>query len=429
MTAPSESKSSADAATRHGRSALRITPTRAVAAALLLIVASLVVWHRSRGPLVDTSPARRKSVADRIVATGKVLPAGRVHLGSVALGTVRRVDVAEGDHVKQGQVLIALDDTEAQAMVAQARASLQQAESRLGQVGGAAARVALEAVKQSAARVEQARAALERETALLSTGASTQQRLDDATKAYDIAVSEQAAALVQAASAGPGGADYRVAASQVAVARAALDAANARLAQTTILAPADGVVLSRDVEPGDVVQPGRVVMTISRDGPTRLSVQVDEKNLALLRVGQRAAASADAFPLERFDAKVTFIAPAVDASRGTIESQLEVDHPPSYLRPDMTVSVVIDAGTRDNVLLVRGGAVRDASTMSPFVLVVQGNRAVRRSVKLGSRTGESVEIVSGLQDGEVVVVGAPTIADGQRVRTRLLADQEADGAL
>lgn len=401
-----------------------------VLAAVMLSLAGLYGWNRARGPSVDVVAAERSIVVDRVVATGKVLPLARSRLGSVVLGTVARVDVSEGERVKRGQVLIALDDAEAQALVAQAKAALQQAEARLGQVGGVGARMALESVKQASARMEQAKADLEREKSLMDSGASTPERVDGATKAYDVAVSVHAAALAQATSSGPGGGDYRAAASQVAQARAALDAAMARLAQTRILAPADGIVLTRDVEPGDVVQPGRTLLEVAQSGWTGLTVQVDEKNLSLLRIGQSAVASADAFPLERIGAKVTFLAPAVDAARGTLEVKLEVADPPVYLRPDMTVSVVIDGGTRQGVLLVPGSAVRDAATPNPFVLVVQADRTARRDVRLGARAGDAVEVASGLEAGEIVVLtgGTPT-APGQRIRPRLLSREEVRSAL
>lgn len=408
----------------------RITLARSAVVLALLGAVSLYSWNRSRGPSVDVLAVSRHPVADRVVAAGKVIPLARFRLGTVVLGKVAAVSVQEGDVVKEGQMLVALDDAEAQAVVAQAKASQQVAEARLAQVGGVGARVALETVKQASAKMAQADADLGREKALAASGASTQERVDAAAKTYDVAVSAHAASLAQATSSGPGGGDYRAAASQVAQARAAVDAASARLAQTKIVAPADGIVLARDVEPGDVVQPGRALLVVARTGWTGLTVQVDEKNLALLRLGQQATASADAYPLDRFVAKVVFLAPGVDAARGTIEAKLEVEHPPAYLRPDMTVSVVIDGGKREGVLLVPGNAVRDAMTPSPFLLVLQGDHAERREVRLGVRAGDAVEIASGLEPGESVVLNAgKPVGAGQRVRPRLVSEGEARSAL
>ncbi len=93
-----------------------------------------------------------------------------------------------------------------------------------------------------------------------------------------------------------------------------------------------------------MVQPGRTLLVVARDGPTQLSVLPDEKNLAFLRLGQPATASVDAFPDRVFPARVAYIAPAVDLSRGTVEVKLDVPDPPPFLRPDMTVSVNVEVG-------------------------------------------------------------------------------------
>lgn len=407
-----------------------VTPLRVVFGIVLILVAGLLVWNRTRGPQVNTAAVHRAEVLNRVVATGRTLPLARFHLGSVVLGTVLHVDAQEGAQVKKGQVLVQFDDAEARAAVAQAKAAVQQAEARFSQVGGVGAKVALESVRQALTRKDQAAVDLEREQSLLASGASTEQRVDAARKAWELASSAHAAAEAQATSSGPGGGEYRAALSAVAQSRAALDAARARLDNTRIVSPADAVVLTRTVEPGDVVQPGRTLLVLAQTGWTGLVVQVDEKNLSLVTPGQDAVASADAFPGERFDAKVIFMAPAVDASRGTIEVKLEVPKPPAYLRPDMTVSVVIDGGKREGVLLVPGAAVRDATLRFPYVLSVEQGKVVRKDVVLGVRAGEQVEVVEGLEEGTEVIVGdGAALAVGQRVRGRPVPVKEGAHAL
>jgi HlyD family secretion protein len=367
---------------------------------------------------------------EQLSNVNSLTPSAKIRVGSVVLGTVAKVTAEEGDEVEQGRVLVGLDDAEARALVSQARASVGQAEAKLAQVGGVGARVALEAVKQASSKLEQARVDLEREKVLQTSGASTIERVDTAQKSFDIAVSAKVSALAQASGSGPGGGDYQAAVSSVAQSRAALEAAEARLAQTRILAPSDCIVLQRSVEPGDVVQSGRVLMVLARKGVTGLTVQVDEKNLALIRVGQTALGSADAFALEKFGAKVTFIAPAVDASKGTVEVKLQVDNPPAFLRSDMTVSVNIDGGTRDNVLMIPLNAVRDGSSMTPYVFVLSNDLVERRLIQVGLRAGEKVEVTGGLQNGESVVTATvKPLAQGQKVRPRVLQADEASRAL
>ena len=121
-----------------------------------------------------------------------------------------------------------------------------------------------------------------------------------------------------------GGADFEMAQTALQQARAGLAAAKARLAQTSIVAPTDGVLIGRNVEPGDVVQPGKELMVLAPAGETQIVVQVDEKNLAQLKLGQKALASADAYPHERFDAELFYINPGIDALRGSVEVKLRV---------------------------------------------------------------------------------------------------------
>ena len=114
------------------------------------------------------------------------------------------------------------------------------------------------------------------------------------------------------------------------------------------------------------------------------------------------------------------VAPSVDPDRGTVEVKLVVPEPPEYLRPGMTVSVEIEVGRRDGVLLLPLEAVREASSEKPWVLVLEGGRAARRDVVLGLRGEERVEVVKGLSEGEVVLLATPRqVPPGQRARARL----------
>ena len=176
-------------------------------------------------------------------------------------------------------------------------------------------------------------------------------------------------------------------------------------------------MLSRSVEPGDVVQPGAELLVVAGTGRTQLVVEPDEKNLALLEVGQSAVASAEAFPARQFPAKVAFIAPSVDPRRGTIEVKLDVDKPPDYLRPAMTVSVEIRVAHRDKALVVDGNAVRDLATAHPWLLVARKGVAERADVTLGIRGDSQVEIKGGVgADALVIPPSERGVEPGTRVR-------------
>jgi HlyD family secretion protein len=193
--------------------------------------------------------------------------------------------------------------------------------------------------------------------------------------------------------------------------------AQAKLAATTIRAPAAGLLIARSVEPGDVAQPGKVLMLLAPAGETQIVVNIDEKHLGKLAVRQRALVSADAFPGETFPADLFYVNPGVDAIRGAVEVKLRVPNPPAYLRQDMTVSVDIEVGRRSDVLVVSSEALHEAGTGHPWVLLVRDGRVLRQPVTLGMRGDASVEIVAGVAVGDMLVpVTNGTIRAGQRVR-------------
>jgi HlyD family secretion protein len=272
-------------------------------------------------------------------------------------------------------------------------------------------------MRQAELEVGKAERDLERMRKLAGEGAASPAQLDEAEKAVGVARSRVEAAAVQAADAAGEGAEVRLTAAALRQAQGAEAVARARLDETQLRARAPGRVLTRDVERGDVVSPGRVLLVLAEDGATRLVVQPDEKNLALLRVGQGAEAVADAFPDRPFRCAVSWIAPGVDAARGTVEVRLEVPEPPPFLRTDMTVSVNVEVGRRADALVVAADAVRDAAT-DPWVLRIESGRAVRRPVRVGLRGEGAVEVLGGLEPGDAVIAPAASVGPGARVRAR-----------
>ncbi|MCL4762251.1 MAG: efflux RND transporter periplasmic adaptor subunit [Burkholderiales bacterium] len=388
----------------------------AVLVPALAVAAAAVVW-RLAGPVVDTHVVAPTRLAQTVVVSGRVLAPAKVEIGSTITGRAERVPVVEGERVVAGQTLVELERGELAAALAQAAAAERAAATRIEQWSVASAPNVREQVVQAEANFRLAQREAERFEELYAKGFVGAARVDEVRRALAVARSQRDVARANAAAGGERGVDRRLLGDQLAQARAARDAAAAKLAQTRIAAPGAGVVLDRDVEPGDIVQPGRTLFTLALDGPVRLVAQVDEKNLAVLAVGQRALASADAFPDRRFDAILEYLAPGVDVQRGTVEAKLEVPDAPPFLRADMTVSIDIRVADRPDALAVPAAAVRDAATPSPWVLVVADGRAARRGVELGARAADLVEVTAGLASGERVVV-SPGVADGERVRVR-----------
>lgn len=379
-------------------------------------VANLTV-RSALGPLVPVATVTRAPLVQKVVASGRVRGPARIDLGSVTLAKVLRVNVEEGQAVRAGDVLVELDAAEAEAQVAQAKAQLDAAEGRLAQIRRVLARTTGEGLRQAEIALDRAEKSLSRTRSLATTGAISAEALEQAEQAVALAKSQREAAATQAESASAGGSDFRVSMATVSQARAAVLAAEARLAQMKIVAPADGVLLSRSVEPGSVVSPGARLLVLGKAGPVQLVTQPDEKSLAFVRVGQPALASADAFPSKTFAARVATIAPSVDAARGTVEVKLEASAPPAGLLPDMTVSVSIEVDRRPAALSLPAEAVRDPG--KPWVLALRGGRAERREVELGVSGEGTVEIAAGLAEGEQVILpGAEIIEPGRKVRPR-----------
>ncbi len=369
------------------------------------------------GAQVTVYPVERRELVQTVVASGRVETPLRVEVGSQVTGAIAAIPVAEGQAVKAGQVLIELEHGEASAAVEQARAAVAQAGARLQQVRVVNLPVAEQALRQAQANLVTLRRQHQRSEQLFARGFIGQAALDEALRNLQVAESQAASARVQAASQGEHGSELLLATAALEQARAALRVAQARLAYTTIAAPVDGVLIARNAERGDVVQPGKVLMVLSPAGRTQLVVQIDERNIALLRLGQGALASADAYPGQRFGARLAYVNPAVDPQRGSLEVKFDVPQPPAYLRQDMTVSVDVEVARRPNAIVVPTETLHESAGGAPWVLKVAAGRLRRQPVTLGAAGGGNTEVVAGLQPGELVApaTGAGA-AEGARVR-------------
>ena len=359
---------------------------------------------------------QRTNLTQSVVATGRVNADVRVDVGSEVTATVQTVAVREGDRVKAGDLLVRLSDTEALAALAQAQAALAEARARQNQLDTVAAPVASANLQQAEATLRNAEAEHRRATELVAQGFFSQQKLDDARRLLDTARSAQSAARSQAQAQLPRGAEGVLATTRLAQAQAALEAAHARLQRLQLRSPIAGVVLARHTEPGSLAQPGKVLLSLASSNGLRLEAAVDEKHLALMTPGLKARAVADAYATQPFDAKLSWVSPAVDPARGTVEVRLSVPTLPTFLKPDMTVSVDMTVGQQANALVLDASAVRGQDTATPWALVVKDGVATRTALQLGLRGTGAVEIKKGLNEGDAVVPATEKVAEGDRVK-------------
>lgn len=396
-----------------------------VAALLTISIVMYLISQKLMGPKVTVEVVRTEDIVQTIVASGHVEAPQRINIGSQITGTVASIPVIEGQPVKARQLLVSLEDSEANAQVAQAKASVGQAEARLNQITKLDLPAAEQSLKQ--ARINYLNVAKQhaRTKTLQGRGFVGQSTRDDAQKNLNLAASQERVAQLQVKTNAVGGSDFLVATTALAQAQASLDITVAKLGYSTIEAPVDGTLIARNVERGDVVQPGKVLMVLSPTGPTQLVIQIDERNLADLRIGEQALAAADAFPNLSFTAEIAYINPAVDALRGSVEVKLNVRAPPPQLRQDMTVSVDIEVARHAKALVLALEAIHDSAGASPWVMKITDAHAQRQAVKLGLRGGGKVEILEGLQSGDQVSPAlGNAVTDGTRLRARAKANQQ-----
>lgn len=387
---------------------------------LALTIAGLTWWGArpfALGPSVATSPVVRADLVQTLVASGRVETPFRVSIGSQITGIVKRVPVAEGQRVAAGDPLVVLDATEARALTAQAEGQVAQSLARLRQLRDVIAPSTQQDLAEASATLLNMQQTYDRN--LAAAGFDTPASRDAAKANLDIAHARVRTAELQVATNRPGGSDYALAETQVQQARASLEAARSRVGYRMVGAPRDGVLISRSVEVGDVVQPGKELMVLAPSGDADIVIRVDERNLGLVALGQSALVSADAYPNDTFPAKVVFINPAIDPLRASVEVKLRVLTAPAYLRQDMTVAVDIEATRRPQALIAAASDVHDLGTARPWVLVATNRHARRKDVTIGLVTGGRVEIRSGLSEGDQLVpTAAKTVADGRRIRVR-----------
>jgi HlyD family secretion protein len=381
------------------------------------VVAAIAAWFLVFDKAVAVYTVARGDLVQSVVASGQVITPQRASIAAEVTGRVARVPVDEGQAVERNQVLVELDQTDERAALAQARAALAQAEAKLGYIADYSLPAARQALRQAQANLTQAELAYKRTSDLVALNFVSHAQLDDARRNLDVAQSQVRAAELQVASERSGGSDFNVAEMARREAQTAIAVAQAKLDATVIRAPANGVLIARDVEPGDVAQAGKELLVLAPTGETQIVVNIDEKNLGKLAIGQPARVSADAFPTDSFPADLFYVNPGIDPVRGAVQVKLRVPKPPAYLRQDMTVSVDIEVAHRTGVLTVPVDAVHDVATPRPWVLVVRKQRAVRQPVTLGMRGDTAVEIRSGVVAGEALVpVTNAVVVAGQRVR-------------
>jgi HlyD family secretion protein len=385
--------------------------------ALVLIAGGAWAYAQAGISKVEIISASPGEVVESIAISGRVAAPATVSFLAPESTSVAGVLVAEGQHVEPGQLLVHLDDAAALAQVAQAEAALAQARAGTRELRTVSSKSAAAALDEARAQYEDAERVASQDEKLFSSGTITASQLDRSRTALSVARSRKRAAELAAASTSKRGAQFQSAVAAESFSEAGLVAAKRRAERLSVRAPAAGVVTAREVEVGDDVRPGDPLLTLVLDGKRELVIEPDEKNLSKLSEGQPALASAEAFPDQSFEAKVSYIAPAVDAARGTIEVRLAIPDPPDYLRTDMTVSVDIAVDSNADGATLPRSAVLELTTAQPWVMVLKDGVVERRDVEIGLRGDERVQVLSGLEaDDDVIASPGASLAPGDKAQ-------------
>ncbi len=368
----------------------------------VLLLAGWMIWRQLQGPELPGYRLETRPLVQRVVASGEVDSQSLAQVGSEITGVIAVRHVREGDAVKAGDLLLELRDDEQ-------RARLREAEAALQQLIDSSRPQAQATLREAQNNLEQADRELQRRETLFERKLLASEALEQARRATLTARVVRDRARFAAAAVGEGGSEEQVL-------RQRLEAARANLAKARIHAQVDGIVQTREVEPGDLVQPGRTLLTIARSGSSEILLPLDEKNLAPIELGQAARIIADAYPDRVLPARVSFIAPSVDTARGTIDVHLDLLEPADFLRQGMTVSVNIETGRREQALVLPNDALRARDGTRAQVLRVNDGAVERVSVRLEMLGTALSEVSEGLAAGDLVLIG--DAEEGQRVRVR-----------
>jgi len=351
---------------------------------------------------VDTIAAAPADLVDEIAVVGTLVPRTQAEIKSDVSGRVVEITVGEWVRVRRGDPLARVDTQEIDSLIRKAGTAIDLAKANLAaaQAGQAEAQVAADR-----ARREQARLA-----GLKEAGLATQQSLDEAASQLDASAARIRAAEAQVAAAS----------AQIRVAEEDVRTLTTRREKAVIRAPFDGTVAERLVGVGQVVgEMQGVLFRLVDNRLLDLTVVVPSSELSQVRPGQELSFTTDALPGQRFAGIVRRINPSAGESDRAVRVTAEVVNDPEALRGGLFVTGSIVTGRRPGVLQVPRAALGawDREGGKAVIFVVESGSARRRAVTTGGVRGESVEITSGLNAGERVVVrGGFTLKDGDAVR-------------
>jgi HlyD family secretion protein len=370
-------------------------------------------------------------------ATGYIIAAHKIEVAAKVVGKVAWIGVDKGDHVKQGQVMVRLEDDEYRAQLLQAEGQLENLKAKLLELENGSRPEEIAKAKadmeQSQADLDNAKVTLDRTAQLVHEGVLSKQALDDAKAKYDGFAARTLSLKHSYDLEKLGPRQEEIAAQRAAVMQAQgnLDFAKTQAENTVIKAPVDGTILERNVEKGEFVTTGFVgdkgakgyVVSLANLNDLQVELDINQNDFAKLAPTQKGVVTTDAYPDRKYDGVIQEISPEANRQKATVQVKVQVLHPDSFLRPEMNASVAFyndvksggnNAAAAKPLVVIPTSAVRDGA-----VFVVLDGKAVKRPVQTEGTTSQGIQVSSGLIGGEDLILNPPAeLKDGQRVKQK-----------
>jgi len=380
---------------------------------IIITVAGLVAFRLSTVATVDvpkprpivvgTVPSLIKDLDIRLAYTGDISPNQIVNLFSRVDGYIAKLHVDKGDFVTRHQLLIEIDHTDYQHAVNQAKASLAAGHAR---------------VAQQHAAVRNSRLTRDRMHALIQDQFVSQQEFDNAQVNFD------------AATAGLASLQAQVAQMEVALAQA-----ETNLAYSYVRAPFSGYIAERNLDTGAYVTGAtaststmsRGILSLHDIATVRVLIEVVEKDIPLVTIGQKAVLRAEAYPDRKFEGTVTRIVQALNRATRTMTVEIDLPNPDHLLKGGMFARVDVMVGTHPQAVQIPIDAISRLED-AQYVFVVRDGYARRVNIETGARSGNDIEITDGLNGTEEIIVsGKDLVHDGTPVQTQSLNSVKSEG--
>jgi HlyD family secretion protein len=409
-----------------------------IAVIVLLGIAALAYRYLGNTPEVDVvrATAEGGDVSGSVIltATGYIIPHHKIEANSKVTGRVAWIGVEKGDKVKEGQVLVRLEDQEFRAQYDQARGAAESAKAQLEELQHGSRP---EEIQQAEHNLSEARATaandkvtLDRTKKLVAQAVLSQQALDDATAKYESS-QQRVHSLEQnyrLSKLGPRAEEIDRAKGALTQAEGQAAYAKSQLDATVIRAPITGTILDRSVEKGELLtgqfaSAARPVFSLANLEDIQADLDIAQDDFAKLGPHQKAVVTVDAFPDLKWDGVIAEVSPEANRQKATIEVKVQILNPDSHLRPEMNTTVRFIADENKGVskqalgAFVPSAAIRDADGNKYVFIAFQG-KAMKRDVKILSQRSAGA-LVSGLNGGESVITTAPEgLKDGEKIKIK-----------